>query len=63
VEVLVIVGTLNGFILPVALALMLLAVHKKNLMRGYKYSTVLQIIGWIVVLILSWMVVKTIVSF
>lgn len=60
VQVLVVVGTLNGFILPVALALMLLAVHKKALMKEYRYPLWLQAIGWLVVLVMSWMVVKTI---
>lgn len=60
VQVLVIVGTLNGFILPLALALMLLAVHKYSLMKGYKHPVWLQVIGWIVVVAMTWMSVKTI---
>jgi Mn2+/Fe2+ NRAMP family transporter len=63
VQVLVIVGTINGFILPVALALMLLAVHRQSLMKGYKHPVSLQVIGWLVVLVMSWMVIKTITSF
>jgi Mn2+/Fe2+ NRAMP family transporter len=60
VKVLVIVGTLNGFILPVALALMLLAVHKYSLMKGYKHPIWLQAIGWLVVIAMTWMSIKTI---
>jgi len=59
VQVLIIVGTLNGFILPVALALMLLAVRKQSLMRGYRYPVWLQIIGWAVVIIMTWMAIRT----
>jgi Mn2+/Fe2+ NRAMP family transporter len=62
VQVLVIVGTLNGFILPVALALMLLAVHKLSLMKGYKHPVWLQVLGWLVVLAMTWMSIKTIAS-
>lgn len=59
VQVLVIVGTLNGFILPIALALMLLAVHRHSLMKGYKHPIWLQVIGWLVVFAMTWMSVKT----
>ncbi|HEY0679603.1 MAG TPA: NRAMP family divalent metal transporter [Chitinophagaceae bacterium] len=63
VQVLVFVGTLNGFILPVALALMLFAVHKQKLMNGYRHPVGLQVAGWIVVMVMSWMVIKTITGF
>jgi Mn2+/Fe2+ NRAMP family transporter len=61
VQVLVIVGTLNGFILPVALGLMLLAVHKQQLMKGYKHPLWMQVMGWLVVAAMSWMLVRTII--
>ncbi|HEX6181888.1 MAG TPA: divalent metal cation transporter, partial [Chitinophagaceae bacterium] len=62
-SILVIVGTLNGFILPIGLALMLLAVHNQSLMRGYKHPVWLQVIGWIVVIVMTWMVIKTLMAF
>lgn len=62
-QVLVIVGTLNGFILPVALALMLLAVHKRSLMKDYRHPAWLQTIGWTVVIVMSWMAARTINQF
>lgn len=62
VQVLVIVGTLNGFILPVALGLMLLAVRKRSLMKGYKHPVWMQVAGWGVVGVMTWLAVKTIVG-
>ncbi|MDE3251665.1 MAG: divalent metal cation transporter [Bacteroidota bacterium] len=55
VKVLVTVGALNGFILPVALAVMLLAAGKTRLVGTYRHPIVLQIAGWLVVGIMSWM--------
>jgi len=52
VKVLVFVGTLNGFVLPIALAILLVAGRKQRLMGSYKHSVPLQIAGWAVVFIL-----------
>jgi len=52
VKILVFVGTLNGFVLPVALAILLVVSRKSRLMGTYKHPLVLQIAGWAVVLIL-----------
>lgn len=52
VKVLVFVGTLNGFVLPVALAILLIACRKQRLMGLYKHSLLLQTAGWAVVAIL-----------
>ena len=56
VKILVFVGTLNGFILPIALSIILVASRKSRLMGTYKHSFFLQIIGWLVVAIMSAMV-------
>jgi len=55
VKILVTVGALNGLILPVALAVMLIAVFQKKLIGNYKHPVVLQVAGWIVVAVMSWM--------
>lgn len=55
VKVLVTVGALNGFILPVALAVMLLAARKVRLVGSYRHPLVLEIAGWLVVIMMSWM--------
>jgi Mn2+/Fe2+ NRAMP family transporter len=52
-KVLVIVGVLNGFILPVALALILLAARKKKIVGAYRHPLWLEIGGWLVVLIMT----------
>lgn len=52
VKVLVFVGTLNGFVLPVALAILLVACRKQRLMGAYRHNRWLQIAGWLVVLVL-----------
>lgn len=58
VQVLVVVGTLNGFILPIALALMLLAVRKSSLMKDYKHPVWLQIAGWAVVVVMTYLIIS-----
>lgn len=55
VKLLVLAGAVNGLILPVALSVMLIAVHKSSVFHQYKHSLVLQVIGWFVVVIMSYM--------
>jgi len=52
VTVLVWAGTINGFILPVGLALVLIASRKKRIVGNYVHPLWLQIAGWLVVLIM-----------
>ncbi|MEI7584022.1 NRAMP family divalent metal transporter [Runella sp.] len=61
VQILVFVGTINGFILPIALAVMLIATRNKRLIGNYKHPVWLQIAGWLVVLIMSGMALKAII--
>lgn len=53
VKVLIVVGALNGLILPVSLTLLLLAVFKKKLVGGYRHPLWLSVAGWIVVVLMS----------
>ncbi|CAN5533003.1 divalent metal cation transporter [soil metagenome] len=53
VKVLIWAGTINGFILPFGLALILLASRKKIIVGEYLHPLWLQICGWLVVLIMS----------
>lgn len=62
VKTLVFVGMLNGFVLPIALAIILIASRKSRLMGSYKHSLSLQIIGWIVVAVMSAMVIYGLIS-
>lgn len=48
-------GALNGLILPVGLAVILIAATRKRLVGDYQHPVWLHVIGWIVVLLMSWM--------
>jgi len=50
-KVLVIVGSLNGLILPITLSTMLIASKRKDIIGEYKHSQVLFVLGWVVVII------------
>ncbi len=52
VKLLVWAGTINGFILPVGLALILLAARKKSLIGDYVHPLWMQVAGWLVVLVM-----------
>lgn len=52
VKVLVYAGTINGFILPVGLALILIASRKSKIVGDYVHPLWLQISGWFVVLVM-----------
>ena len=60
VKLLVLAGAVNGLILPVALALILLAAGKQSLMKAYRHPILLQLMGWLVVLVMTYMGVVTI---
>ncbi len=55
VKILVTVGALNGLILPIALAIMLVVSHKTALVGTYKHSAILTAVGWLVVIVMSYM--------
>lgn len=55
IRVLVLAGALNGLILPVALAVMLIAVTKQKITANYRHPLWMQVVGWAVVLVMSWM--------
>ncbi len=60
VTVLVLAGTFNGFILPVGLALVLLASRNRNITKDYVHPVWLQIAGWLVVAVMLWFSISTI---
>lgn len=62
-QVLVIVGTLNGLILPIVLGAMLLSLRKKELFGAYKHPLWLAIFGWIVFALTAYMSITTIINF
>jgi len=62
VSVLVWAGTINGFILPLGLALVLLAPARKAIGGDYTHSRTLWIAGWMVVLIMAFFSVRTLIN-
>lgn len=61
-KLLVVVGTLNGFILPITLAVMLAATRKKDIIGEYKHSKLLYVLGILVVIFTGIMSIKTLIE-
>jgi Mn2+/Fe2+ NRAMP family transporter len=55
VKLLIMAGAVNGLILPVALAVILLAANKSSIVNQYKHSVLLKSIGWLVVIVMAYM--------
>lgn len=53
VKTLIFVGMLNGFILPVGLGLMLLAARKSSIVGNYRNPLLLNILGWVIVIVMG----------
>jgi len=62
VRILIMADAINGIILPVALAVILIAATKKSLLKGYRHPVWMQVVGWTVVAVLLWMSVRTIIQ-
>jgi Mn2+/Fe2+ NRAMP family transporter len=54
-QLLLFAGAINGLILPVALAIILFAATKRRIMKNYKHPLWMQLAGWMVVAVMSWM--------
>jgi len=59
-DLLIAAGLVNGLILPIALAIILIAATKPSLMKGYKHPLWMQLAGWTVVGVMAWMAWVTI---
>jgi Mn2+/Fe2+ NRAMP family transporter len=59
VQTLVFVGLLNGFILPFALGIVLVAAYRKDLVGDYKHPWWLSLFGIIVVMATLWFGIYT----
>jgi Mn2+/Fe2+ NRAMP family transporter len=62
VSVLVWAGTINGFILPIGLAIVLIASRNSKVVGDYVHPVLLQILGWLVVLVMAFFSVRTLVG-
>lgn len=59
VLILILVGSLNGLILPLALGVMLIAAHKSKIVGDYKHPLWMTIFGIVIVIAMSWMGIYT----
>ena len=55
VKLLIFAGAINGLILPIALAVILIAATKPQLVQQYRHPLALQVFGWLVVVAMSYM--------
>lgn len=62
VQVLIWAGTINGFILPIGLALVLLASRNARIVNEYRHPLWLQTAGWLVVAIMTFFTIQTLIS-
>lgn len=58
VKLLVAAGAVNGLVLPFALAIILSSTFKKNLLKDYHHPVWLTTLGWIVVIVMTYMGVR-----
>jgi len=61
-ELLVFAGAINGLILPIALAIVLVAATNRKLMRGYQHPRWMLLAGWAVVLVMGSLAVPVLVE-
>lgn len=62
VDLLIIAGAVNGIILPLSLAVMLIAAYRRDIVGDYKQPAVLTIIGVLIIAILTFMSSKVIIE-
>jgi Mn2+/Fe2+ NRAMP family transporter len=61
-ELLLLARLLNGFILPFALAIMLIGSRKITILKQYTYPIWIQLSGWIVVILMGTMSVFAVIE-
>lgn len=62
VKVLILVGALNGLILPISLGVMLIAAHKPKIVGSYRHPIWLTVFGGIIVIAMSYMGIVTMID-
>lgn len=62
VKILILVGALNGLILPITLGTMIIGVHKKNIVGEYRHPLWMTIFGVIVVVIMAYLGINTLIK-
>lgn len=61
-QLLIAAGVINGLILPVGLAIILIAAMNRKLMKDYRHPLWMQLAGWAVVVVMGYMGAKAIAS-
>ncbi|WP_246228641.1 NRAMP family divalent metal transporter [Paraflavitalea devenefica] len=61
-QLLIAAGVINGLILPVGLAIILIAAMNRKLMKDYRHPLWMQLAGWAVVVVMGYMGAKAIMS-
>ncbi len=59
-QLLIAAGIVNGLILPMGLAIILIAAKNRTLMKGYRHPVWMQLSGWAVVIVMGIMGAKAI---
>lgn len=62
VKVLVVVGTINGFILPLSLASILVGAYNKKIIGEYRHPVWMTVAGFLVVVVMGWMSIRTFIT-
>lgn len=62
-KILVFVGMLNGWILPITLLVMIIAAHKKSIVAEYKHPKWMSIFGLFIVILMSYLSILTTMKF
>jgi Mn2+/Fe2+ NRAMP family transporter len=62
VKTLVFAGALNGFVLPIALGLILIAAANKNIVGDYKHPLWLRLFGIVVISATFFLGIKTLIT-
>ncbi|WP_300702244.1 NRAMP family divalent metal transporter [uncultured Campylobacter sp.] len=58
-NLLILAGTINGWILPVTLLIMIVAAHKKSIVGDYKHPKIMSIFGIFIVILMSYLAILT----
>lgn len=62
-QVLVLVGTLNGLVLPIAMVIILIAAYRKNIVGNYKHPIWIAVFGWLIAIAMSILSIMTIAKY
>ena len=62
-QILVLVGTLNGLVLPIAMVIVLIAAYRKNIIGDYRHPLWIAAFGWLIAIAMSVLSIMTIAKY